>query len=203
VTVRILADREPYASFADETLPDGDVLVNGPPALDTAPPDIVVMPASDFLVLARGSASLPGFIVYGPVALMDRAFERGCIDYLREPWSLPELRARLRRLRNRDFRAFGTLFRLRGSVLAGDGAFLELREEELALFRILLRNAPLLVTREAASTRLFNTSQDKYHALGRCAVSLRHKLELFAPGLGTKLHVVRGLGYRLDVELCG
>jgi DNA-binding response OmpR family regulator len=134
---------------------------------------------------------------------MNEAFELGCVDYLREPWSYTELEARLRKFRNCCFRNGSELFRLKGSVLMGDCASVELRAEELGLFRILLRNAPLLVTREAAVERIPIAARDKDHALGRCAVSLRQRLETVAPGLGRKLHSVKGLGYRFDVEPCG
>jgi DNA-binding winged helix-turn-helix (wHTH) protein len=203
VTIRLLADREPYASFAEKALPEGDALVCGPPALDAAPPDIVVMPASDFLAAAGRMGIKLDCIAYGPVALMDTAFEQGCVDYLREPWSLPELEARLRRVRNSSFRAGSTLFRLKGSVLTGDGPSVELRAQDLGLFRLLLRNAPLLVTREAAAARIQITVQGKNNALGPCVVSLRRSLESVAPGLGRRLHAVKGLGYRFDVEFCG
>ena len=203
MTIRLLADREPYASFAEKVLAEGDAMVCGPPLLDAAPPDIVVMPASDFLAATGRMGVEFDCIAYGPVALMNRAFERGCVDYLREPWSLPELEARLSRVRNRSFRAGGALFRLKGSVLMGDRLSAELRADDLDLFRLLLRNAPFLVTREAAAARIQIATQDKNHALGRCAVSLRRSLESVAPGLGKRLHAVKGLGYRFDVELCG
>jgi hypothetical protein len=214
VTVRILADREPYASFADASLaevegastgpPTGSlVILNGPPALDEVSPDIIVMPAAEFLALTRGSLGQAGYIAYGPVALMDRAFEGGCVDYIREPWSLPELYARLGRQRATRFRVGDRLFCLSGSMLRGATAAVELRLGELILFRLLLRNAPLLVTREAAMALLPIAAHNEAHALGRCAVLLRHSLESVEPGLGRKLHAVRGLGYRLDAEPCG
>lgn len=214
MTVRILADREPYSTFAEAPLPEGGgaprgplpgslVILNGPAALDEAEPDIVVMPAADFLALPGGLAGRQGYLVYGPVALMERAFERGCVDYIREPWSLAELHARLGRLQGGEFRAGEASFRLSGAVLRGKAATVELGGGELLLFRLLLRNAPLLVTREAAMAALSITVRDESHALGRCAVSLRRSLESVEPGLGRRLHAVRGFGYRFDAERCG
>jgi DNA-binding winged helix-turn-helix (wHTH) protein len=213
VTIRILADREPYASFADASLsnditPQGPqsvsiAFLSGPAALDETAPDFLVMPAADFLAMPRGLLRQSSYIVYGPVALMDRAFERGCADYIREPWSISELYARLGRLLSLKFRVGDTILSLSGSVLRGEKASVELRPSELALVRLLVRNAPLLVTREAAVAALSIEAQDEYHALGRCAVSLRHCLESVEPGLGRRLHAVRGLGYRFDADLCG
>jgi hypothetical protein len=214
VTIRILADREPYASFADAPLGEIDPsregphpgsfdILGGPAALDEAPPDIFVLPAADFLALSQDAAAQGTYIAYGAVALMDRAFEWGCLDYLREPWSLPELYARLRRLQAMEFRIGDSRLSLVGSALKGELASVELPPGELALFRLLGRSAPLLVTREAALAALSMETSDEKHSLGRRAVSLRHCLDLAAPGLGRRLHAVRGLGYRFDAELCG
>jgi DNA-binding winged helix-turn-helix (wHTH) protein len=213
VTIRILADREPYASFAEASLPKGDfplgpqlgplAILNGPAALDEAAPDIVVMPAADYLAMPRRLSGPSRYVVYGPVALMEAAFERGCVDYIREPWSMPELYARLRRLQSLKIRVGETTLSLAGSMLKGEEASVELAPSELTLFRLLIRNAPLPVTREAALAALSIAARDGFHDLGRCAVSLRHSLELVEPGLGRRLHAVRGVGYRFDAELCG
>lgn len=214
MTIRILADREPYASFADMSTPTGTcpaqgpltgsfVLLSGPAALDEAAPDIVVMPAPDFLALSPDSRGKSVYVVYGTVGLMARAFECGCAEYIREPWSLPELYARLARLINLEFQVGETTVRLSGSVLKGSKASVELKPGELALFRLLVRNAHLLVTRKAALASLSLAPGDDSHALGHCAVSLRHCLESVEPGWGRCLHAVRGLGYRIDIELCG
>ncbi len=212
--VRILADREPYASFAESAAREGGEarlgphpgsfeILSGPPSLDEAPAEVLVLPASDFLALPRSAAARADYIAYGRVSLMDRAFEWGCIDYIREPWSLPELYARLKRLVSLKFRVGDSRFRLVGSALEGDTGSAVLPPGELALLRLLLRNAPLLVTKEAALKALSIHARDENHALGRCAVSLRHCLETLEPGLGRRLHAVRGLGYRFDAELCG
>jgi DNA-binding winged helix-turn-helix (wHTH) protein len=207
VTIRILADREPYASFAYEPIkgpPTGSFeIYGGPSALDDIDADIIVLPAVDFLALPRESSGRTGYVAYGPVALIGKAFEAGCVEYIREPWALPELFARLRRLQTLKFRVGDSIMRLIGSAIRRQAASIELPPCELTLFRLLVRNAPFLVTREAAFYALSINASDENHALGRCAVSLRHRLEAVEPGLGRRLHAVRGRGYRFDAELCG
>jgi hypothetical protein len=193
VTIRILADREPYTSYADETATL--VIMNGPAELDAPEADFIVLPAEDFLALGRRAERGrrgPRFIAYGPVALMAAAFESGSSDYLREPWSLPELHARLSRLLNVSFRWKDATLGLLGSILLGQSsACLDETERELLL--LLLRSAPLPVTKEALDSR----------GLGHCVASLRQLLDAAQPGLGNSLRAVRGLGYRLDVLSCG
>jgi hypothetical protein len=218
VTIRILADREPYSSYIDNPSPDSpnhvaagprgfDVILNGPGGLDDPSPDVIAIPAEDFLVLPRlpdGAAVLgSAYIAYGPVSLMQAAFERGCSDYMREPWSLLELRSRAIRLGKRRFLVGEKSFELRDMRLIGPRAAVEIRENERALFSCLLRNAPLPVPRESAFSVLAPIGRAKTDALGRCVLSLRRKMETCEPGLGARLRAVRGLGYRLDVDACG
>ena len=202
MTIRILADREPYSSFSDEST--ALVIMNGPSALDAPDADFVVLPAVDFLAMgslvARGCHG-PSFIAYGPVSLMGAAFAAGVSDYLREPWSLPELHARLTRFCNTAFcwgqarcSLVGRSLRGQSSVTLGDGEF--------ALLSLLLRNAPLPITREAAQTCLAAIPCANPN-LGQLVVSLRRKLDEAELGLGESLYAVRGLGYRLDVIPCG
>jgi DNA-binding winged helix-turn-helix (wHTH) protein len=203
VTIRILADREPYASFSDASTTEGDAVASGPPSLDASPPDIVVMPASDFIDLPGGQPLPSDYVAYGPVALMDRAFARGCVDYLREPWTLSELHARIKRFQSIAFVAGGKPFSLEGSILRSSSSALALRPEEASILRALLRNAPLPVAREAVSAALPTPLRGSEKALGRYIGSLRRNLLRLAPELGGNLSSVRGFGYRFVVKVCG
>ena len=218
MTIRILADREPYSTYAEVVLPKGDmeflgspkesfVVLNGPAGLDESPPDILVMPAEDFLYLRFRPWTNPCvgmlFIPYGPVALMEKAFDHGCADYLREPWALPELRARAIRFFKLKFQAGDKKLELRGRRLTGGVASAELTESESSFLRLLVLNAPLPVPRNVAISALSSLMPRENRALGRCVISLRRKLELVEPGLGQRLRVVRAFGYRLDIASCG
>jgi len=199
--VRILADREPYSSFADQTLPRGESLTVGPPPVGSASPDVVVLPAADFLDLLPIRGRSPGFIAYGPVPLMGCAFERGCVDYLREPWTLAELSARLVRLDICSFSAGGSLFRLEGSSLSGSEASVELGAEERSLLRLLVRNSPFPVTNEAIASALPAGLGPR--ALAQKVASLRRSLWRLSPDLSRRVRPIRGVGYRMDIDACG
>jgi DNA-binding winged helix-turn-helix (wHTH) protein len=217
VTIRILADREPYSAFADQPrgeIPEGAgepfVLLSGPAALDDPNPDIIVLPTEDYFALGLSGRLDPGydpfpgtlFIPYGPVALMEKAFDMGCSDYLREPWGLPELRARCRRFAKRRFKAGSGPIELRDRELMSEGGRIELSEGEAALLRLLLVNAPIPVTK-AALLALTEANRREAFVLGRCVASLRRKMDNLQPGLGAKLITIRKHGYRLDVRACG
>ena len=216
MTIRILADRQPYSSYAAQLASDrdgapNDLYFNGPAKLDDPSPDFLVLPAETFLSLARTSiaesedhdADACAYLAYGPVDLMERAFQRGCADYLREPWAPAELRARVGRLCKVRFRALGAVFELKGALLLTGRVHVELSEREKSFLGLLLRNAPNPVPRAGAEISVFASLRPKKPELGTCAVSLRRKMESLHPGLGTRLRVIRGLGYRLDVDICG
>ncbi len=214
MTIRILADHEPYSSYADRLCSDkakdaagANVYLNGPPGLDDPSPDFVILPAEDFLSLPRESlarsSERTAFIAYGSADLMESAFDRGCADYLREPWGPLELRARVGRLAKGKFLVEGKLFELKGPRLAGSSSSIELGESEGRLLRLLLRNAPLPVPRDSAASALSGSAQKNRQALSRCVISLRRKMEYVEAGLGSRLRAIKGFGYRLDVEICG
>jgi DNA-binding response OmpR family regulator len=134
---------------------------------------------------------------------MEQAFERGCADYLREPWALPELLARGIRFFKLKFHAGERKLELRGTCLAGESAWIELTESERALLRLLILNAPFPVPRKAAVSALSGRARNGSQALGRCVISLRRKMELVEPGLGGRILAIRTIGYRLDALSCG
>lgn len=56
--------------------------------------DAVVMPALRFLALPPSTHPVP-MIASGPVSMMADCFDGGCTDYMIEPWTEEELRARV------------------------------------------------------------------------------------------------------------
>ena len=180
------------------------VVLNGPSGLDDPDPDILVLPAEDFLALAGGGLGAGiRYFAYGPVSLMEKAFEVGCSDYLREPWSLSELRARVGRYCHQKFRAQGGMVELRGRNLKGPVTAVELSESECALLGLFLANAPRPVPWEAAAATIPRSRSANPHALSRSVQSLRRKMDSVEPGLGGRLRAIRGFGYRLDASACG
>jgi len=202
--IRILADREPYSAFPCDFTSPSLSIINGPAGLDGPLPDILVLPAEDFLALRRfpSQGEITRYMPYGPVSLMEKSFQWGCADYLREPWSLLELRARAGRFLSLCFMAGEKKLELRGSRLSMQGQWVELSDSETILLRVLALNAPLPVPREAAQS-LLASSGGRCPALGRIVSSLRRKLEELDLDLGLRLLAIRGLGYRLDASGCG
>jgi hypothetical protein len=212
MTIRILADRQPYASYAarwseenSEKGPPGPfVVLSGPEPVDGPAADLLAMPVQDLLDLptAEGTGSL--VIAYGAASRMSAAFERGCADYLREPWPLLELLARAERALNPRITLDDIKISLIQDRLSAPGCpSIELSEAERRLARLLMRNAGLPVTRAAMRYALIGVGDGGERAIDNHLSSLRGKMEQVYKGTGKAIATIRGVGYRLTSSSCG
>jgi DNA-binding response OmpR family regulator len=129
--------------------------------------------------------------------------DAGADDYLRKPFALDELHARLRSLTRRPSTWSEDL------LLCGDLAFdrrtreahrgnrlLDLTSKEIAMLETLLRNAGRTVTREALIDAVWDRTADPAsNVLDVYARRLRVKLS--AGGEPPLLHTIRGVGFKL------
>ncbi|HET7839474.1 MAG TPA: winged helix-turn-helix domain-containing protein [Rectinemataceae bacterium] len=202
--VRLLACAEPYISYATARDPEGSlVFCEEGGAADRDPPEVLVIPAESFLALGAEARRRQASIAYGPAGLMGACFEAGCVDYLRDPWPLEELAARLGRIERPRFRLGTALVELRGSLLSTDAAEVSLSESERRLLRVLYLNRGRPVPREALRSALGGCFGASSRLPDVHIASIRKKLEALVPGASSCLRACRGLGYRLDVDACG
>jgi DNA-binding response OmpR family regulator len=132
-----------------------------------------------------------------------RGLDAGADDYLRKPFALDELHARLRSLVRRpstwndDLLRCGDLVFDRRTREARRGSRqIDLTSKEIALLETLLRNAGRTVTREALIDAVWDRTADPAsNVLDVYARRLR--LKLSAMGEPPLIHTVRGVGFRL------
>ena len=132
--------------------------------------------------------------------------DAGADDYMRKPFALEELHARLRSLARRppswsdDVLSCSDLVfdRRTREARRGDRA-IDLTSKEIAMLETLMRNAGRTVTREALIDAVWDREADpESNVLDVYARRLRMKLT--ATGEAPLLHTIRGVGFKLGAR---
>jgi two-component system OmpR family response regulator len=128
--------------------------------------------------------------------------DAGADDYLRKPFGIAELQARLRSLSRREFREQPPVVAAGGIVYdpvtrsaTRNARPLDLTHRETVFLEYFLRNAGRALSRELIATALWPSEFDvASNVIDVYVRRLRTKLD--APGEIPVLHTVRGIGYR-------
>lgn len=171
---------------------------------DSAPCDLVVLPAGLLLARTFNLHSDAPRIAYGPVDLMADAFAEGCSDYLREPWDLEELEARALRFQTWKFRLGDQDLSYSTGRLTGPAGSRILPEGERRVMELLLQRLGKPVPRRAFLRALGAESRPGSRKLDMSVCRLRFGLAQTAGNsqAGSLLSAVRNYGYRLDGTPC-
>lgn len=118
---------------------------------------LFILPAAltNTILAPDGRLALP-VLAYGPEQSLATALLRGCVDYLRDPWTLTELELRVNRWLEARLpaRRFGGLW-LDGTTLHGPATAVMLSAAEARLLDMLLHNAGRVTSRDALFYRLW------------------------------------------------
>lgn len=119
--------------------------------------DAIIIPAQLFLSLAPLQRAVP-VLASGPPSLLAECLAAGCADYLREPWSIDEVEARLTRYTRNSGSWPDDTGSWDGRVLSGPGGRIQLSPGLSALLDLLLANRGACVPREALSAMLVSSN---------------------------------------------
>jgi DNA-binding winged helix-turn-helix (wHTH) protein len=148
----------------------------------------------------KGVSGGPPVIACGPSTLLETAFELGCSDYLKEPWSTEEFVIRCRRL----FPCPRLPFRW-GTVYLGDGELfcgahqVALTYPEQKIIRLLVKYLNQPVHRETLQYALWGELRPGSRGVDVHVSALRRKFKLLSGnGLSeSPIRTVHGVGYIL------
>jgi two-component system copper resistance phosphate regulon response regulator CusR len=130
--------------------------------------------------------------------------DAGADDYLRKPFGVAELLARLRSISRREkiiretvLQAAGVRYDPVARRATRNDRELELTRREMAFLELFLRNAGRALTREAIASALWPADNEiSSNVIDVYVKRLRHKLH--GTGESRVLHTVRGIGYRFE-----
>ena len=172
---------------------------------------ILPVAAINTLLAPDGRLALP-VLAYGPEQGLAVALLRGCVDYLRDPWTLTELELRVSRWLEGHLpaRRFGGGLWLDGTTLRGPAAAVPLSVAEARLLGMLLHNAGRVTSRDALFYRLWGKlPATPSRVIDVHVAALRRKCRtamggdamggdaMGAGGRGLTITAVRGEGYLL------
>jgi hypothetical protein len=207
-TMRVLlvANREPYLSFAGALGASpfhGEIDLSVATSQDSwcdLPYDLTVIPAELLLAIDAADRPQPS-IAYGPGTLLPVCLSSGCIDYLVEPWAIPELAGRIKKCRPAGISLAGTVIFLDGGKLSSTvHAAVMLSPAEGALFRALRARLGYPVPRRILATLAGLADATLSRSLDVLVARLRAKVERAAPGSARFLRAMRKQGYVLYAD---
>ena len=164
---------------------------------------VLPVAATSTVLAPDGRLAVP-VLAYGPEQSLAVALLRGCVDYLRDPWTLTELELRVDRWLEARLpaRRFGGGLWLEGTTLHGPTANVSLSAAEARLLEMLLDNAGRVTSRDAMFYRLWGKlPTTPSRVLDVHVAALRRKCRAArggdAHGSGVAITAVRGEGYLL------
>jgi len=146
-------------------------------------------------------------ICYGPSAELSTAWNAGCADYLKDPWSPKELHFRIERALSRmsPLVQIGGV-RLSGLSVSGADASRELSAKEHTILDLLVRHAGSIVPREAFYYAIWGKpgrgSRTVDVHIARLRATLRAVQSSVPEDRKLQVLTVRNEGYRLWIP-CG
>jgi DNA-binding winged helix-turn-helix (wHTH) protein len=194
------------SSFAKQNS-NYSVIASPQPNLPYGKVDVYVIPVEEIDSLFSSAAEewdnkgrLP-LIGYGKVQHLEYAFLRGCLDYLKEPWTLKELILRANKIVEKNKLVFdwGTI-RFSPTGLWTQHRYQGLTYHEYIILKLLSLHCGEIVPREAMYYAICGKESTDSRAVDMHISRLRRKFQHLQPPPGNSpiIRTVRGWGYYIE-----
>ncbi|GAC1499365.1 MAG: response regulator transcription factor [Candidatus Saccharimonadales bacterium] len=137
-----------------------------------------------------------------------KLLDSGANDYLTKPFSIGELKARLRViardknqriLNNKQLEILGIILNKQSHQVSREGIIINLRRKEFSLLECLMENAGTVVTRHALARYAWQESQELWtNSIDVHIKHLRDKID--RPFSSPLIKTVHGLGYKIAIK---
>lgn len=170
--------------------------------------DILVLPATYFLEQDI-TCYISRIIVYGNKWLMKACYQKGCHDFIKDPWDIDELACKLRYFSESPSYNVPVPVYVSGIYLIYGSQRQKLTASEKSLLTSFLYNYGSTVYRADIASALASTDKRSYHlkngrGIDAIIVRLRKKLRnISSKSVVFEIHSVYGQGYTLVISNCG
>jgi len=160
--------------------------------------DIIVLPIQSLMHMPQEKKNWLPVIAHGPAEFLDMAFNTGCSDYLKQPWSMEELIHRVKKnVKSRSLVfPWGKVSITCNQVTTPFGA-VRLSIQESAILKVLAQKQGDVVPRETLYYALWGKLKNSSRVVDMHISSLRKKLQPLLPNDfdATIIQSAHGSGY--------
>lgn len=160
--------------------------------------DILILPIQQLMNMPQEKKNWLPVIAHGPADFLDMAFNSGCSDYLKQPWSMDELMHRVRKnVKSRSLVfPWGKVSISCNQVTTPFGA-VRLSIQESAILKVLAQKQGDVVPRETLYYALWGKLKNSSRVVDMHISSLRKKIQPLLPNDfdATLIQSAHGSGY--------
>lgn len=168
--------------------------------------DYIVMPSDLYLSLQLKLIRPSKIICYGPANLLSLSYISGCVDYIKDPWTIEELACRITYLNTLEFNTSKILMKLDRNKISccSYSEFLSDDEGKVLDLLVVAKGSPVSVDTLELAVYGFKQNTDS-KAISMIVSRLRKKINSILPIHNEEKMIlyIKNYGYAVNTNKCG